>query len=188
MKRALIVAVLLALAAVACSHAHEDWPTLTGSAMPNQQPLPFMSNAIKPGQFPVPQGFQLSGCLSGSDERFILTDGNTGTIYRLLGDEHAVDPSEPFKLHTGETVALAGAVAPPYLAGGPRDQSAGDGVPRFRVSRIQTLGLNCPAIAQGGINELNVPPAEKLGLKEAEVMQNPENQPGQPAKGASVTK
>ena len=166
----LFLSVVCALMLTACERPHENWLTYTGTSADRTSRLPLMPAATQPGQFPLPTGFQLAGCLAGANDDFTLTDGNTGTIYRVQGT-----PDE-LKLHVGETVALAGR----------RSGNAG-GVPWFRMERLQTLGVNCPVVAQGGINELNRPPSEKLGVSEAEVLPNPENKPGQPAKGASVT-
>ena len=78
-------------------------------------------------------------------------------------------------MHAGESVALAG-------------EAIGDqnGIRYFKVQKLATLGVNCPVVAQGGSNELNRPPSEKLGLMEAEQLPNPENKPKEPAKGAGV--
>jgi hypothetical protein len=49
------------------------------------------------------------------------------------------------------------------------------------------MATNCPSIAQGGINELNQPPATKTGLAQQIAPPNPQNVPGQPALGEEVT-
>ena len=174
-KQALTLSMAL-LFTSGCTRAHEDWPTYTGTSADAAHPLPYMRSDTKPGQFPVPSGFQLSGCLTGATDDFILIDGNSGSIYRLQGTGKPGSVSEDLRLHAGETVAVAG-------------ETIGNdgGIPYFRVQKLATLGVNCPAAAQGGINELNRPPSEKVGLTEVEQLPNPQNRLGEPAKGASVT-
>jgi hypothetical protein len=180
MRSKILVGAALTLAMMtACTRAHESWETRTGTSMDSwvqQHPLPYMPADTKPGQFPLPGGFQLSGCLTGANDDFVLAEGNNAMVYRLLGTGGPGNVSEDLKLHDGETVALAG-----------EDLGKRNGIGYFRVRQVQRLGVNCPMAVQGAINELNRPPSEKLGLKEAEQLPNPENQPGQPARGASVT-
>jgi hypothetical protein len=166
-----IPAVVAAITLIGCQRAHESWLTYTGTAADGlANNLPFVSPNTRPGQFPLPSGYALTGCLSGSNEHFILTDANSGTIYRVQGN-----PDE-LKLHAGELISLAGE----------RSGNAG-GVPLFKISQLQSQAISCPAIAQGGISELNQPPAEKVGIAEMQVLPNPQNVPGQPRMPASAT-
>ena len=172
-------ALTLTMITAGCTRAHEAWETRTGTstdAWVQQHPLPYMPAETNPGEFPLPNGFQLSGCLTGANDDFVLADGNRGAIYRLQGIGGPGSVSEDLKLHDGETVAVAG-----------DDLGKRNGIGFFRVRKLQTLGVNCPVAVQGAINELNRPPSEKLGLMEVEQLPNPENRPGQPAKGASVS-
>ncbi len=156
----------------ACQRAHESWLTYTGtSADGRANSLPFVSANIQAGQFPVASGYMLIGCLSGSDEHFTLTDANSGTIYRIQGNP------DQLKLHVGELISLAGE----------RSGNAG-GVPEVKMTQLQTQAVSCPAIAQGGINELNQPPAQKVGIAQMQVLPNPQNIPGQPRMPASATR
>ena len=168
---ATIAAAVLSASLATCQRAHESWLTYTGtSADGKANNLPFVSANTQPGQFPVPAGYVLTGCLSGSNDRFTITDANTGTIYRIQGNP------DQLKLHVGELISLAGE----------RSGNAG-GVPEVKMKQLQTQAVSCPVIAQGGINELNQPPAQKVGIAQMEVLPNPQNVPGQPRMPASAT-
>jgi hypothetical protein len=166
------VAVIAAVALLGCERAHESWDTHTGTSADGMaRALPFVSPNTQPGQFPVSPGYALTGCLSGSNEHFTLTDANTGTIYRIQGNP------DQLKLHVGELISLAGE----------RSGNAG-GVPWFKMTQLQTQAVSCPVSAQGGTNELNQPPSEKVGIAQMEVLPNPQNVRGQPSLPASATR
>lgn len=187
MKPARISALILTALLASCNRIHEDWPARTGtSADGTASALTFANEQTPAGQFSVPQGYNLVGCLAGSNERFTLTDANSGTIYRLQAD------FDELKLFTGQLIAVQGEVTAnqggvPMLALCSAQLDARGECPSGSGTHPKVLATNCPFIAQGGINELNQPPATKTGLAQQVAPPNPQNVPGQPALGEEVT-
>jgi len=187
MKPAGISALILTALLASCTRIHEDWPARTGtSADGTASALTFANEQTPAGQFTVPEGYNLVGCLAGSNEHFTLTDANSGTIYRLQADY------DELKLYTGQLIAVQGAVTAnqngvPMLALCSAQLDARGECPAGSATHPRIIATNCPFIAQGGINELNQPPATKTGLAEQVAPPNPQNVPGQPALGQEVT-
>ena len=183
-----ILALILAVAfSASCNRIHEDWPARTGtSADGTADSLTFANEQTPAGQFAVPQGYNVVGCLAGSNQQFTLTDANSGTMYRLQANY------DELKLFTGEMIAVQGQVTTnqagvPVLALCSAKLDSKGECPSGSETHPKHIATNCPFIAQGGINELNQPPATKTGLAEQIAPPNPQNVPGQPALGQEVT-
>lgn len=187
--KSLLVLVLVALFFLpSCNRIHENWPTYTGTSVDGTSAnLTFASEQARAGDFSVPAGYSVVGCLAGANESFTLTDANSGTIYRLQANY------EELKQFTGELVAVQGNVTAneagvPVFALCSAALDKKGGCPEGADTRPKTLAVNCPSIAQGGINELNQPPATKSGPTQSVAPPNPQNVPGQPALPAEVTR
>lgn len=169
-----------------CNRIHENWPTRTGtSADGTSSNVAFADEQTHAGQFVVPQGYSVAGCLAGANEQFTLTDANSGTIYRLQANY------DELKLLTGELIAVQGNVTEnqggvPMLALCSAKLDEKGECPSGSDTHPKVLAANCPSIAQGGINELNQPPATKTGVAQSVAPPNPQNVPGQPALGSEV--
>jgi hypothetical protein len=181
-KSQISAAVALALLLTSgCNRVHENWPTRTGtSADGTSGDLKFADPQTGAGQFAVPPGYTVDGCIAGANEHFILTDANSGTIYRLQANY------DELKLFTGELVAVQGSVTAnqggvPMLALCSAKLDEKGACPAGSDTHPKVIAANCPAIAQGGINELNEPPATKTGLAQQVAPPNPQSVPGQPA-------
>ena len=177
----LALALVLIVAGWGCNRIHENWPTRTGtSADGTSSGLTFANEQTRPGQFSVPPGTGVAGCLAGANEQFTLTDANSGTIYRLQADY------DELKMFTGELIAVQGEIVEnqagvPMLALCSTKLDEKGACPSGSDTHPKVIAANCPSIAQGGINELNQPPATKTGLAQAVAAPNPQNVPGQPA-------
>ncbi len=186
MKAAFLSAVLLAACSAACNRIHENWPARTGtSADSTSADLAFANEQTPAGQFNVPQGYNVTGCLAGANEAFTLTDANSGTIYRLSANY------DELKLFAGELVAVQGNVTAnqagvPMLALCSANLDSKGECPSGSGTHPKVIAANCPSIAQGGINELNQPPATKTGVAQQVAPPNPQSTPGEPALGPEV--
>jgi hypothetical protein len=167
MKLTNVVIALAALAALAgCGHTtEEDWVSRTGTSADNS------IYSIKFEQPANASGYALVGCLFGSNQHFTLTELSSGTIYHVDGNYDLL------KLHVGELVGLNG------------EKKGGTGVPEFNSgdNTPATVAAHSPAIASGGLNELNQPPAEKRGIAQAVQPPNPNAAPGRTTPPASAT-
>jgi hypothetical protein len=187
MKPALIPTLALTVLLASCNRIHENWPARTGtSADGTASSLTFANEQTPAGQFAVPQGYNVAGCLAGSSEHFTLTDANSGTTYRLQAN------SDELKLFTAQMIAVQGEVVQnqggvPMLALCSAKLDSKGECPSGSDTHPKLLATNCPSIAQGGINELNQPPATKTGFAQQIAPPNPESVPGQPALGQEVT-
>lgn len=182
-----IALMLLVMLGSGCNRVHEDWPTRTGtSADGTSGDLAFANEQTAAGQFAVPQGYNVAGCIAGSNEHFTLTDANSGTVYRLQANY------DELKSFTGELVAVQGNVTAnqggvPMLALCSAKLDEKGACPAGSATHPKIIAVNCPATAQGGINELNQPPATKTGLAQEVAPPNPQSVTGQPALGPEVT-
>jgi hypothetical protein len=162
-QRVFFSALLISAMLLAGCARHEDaWTASTGSPAPGVQPVAYAAPAA--GQLPPgdPREKQVRGCLSGANEDFVLVEERTGTVYRLQApEEPTAQPNarqvfEALKLNDGRMVQL----------GGERRGSAGEGAPRFEVRDVSAIGEGCPANLMGATNQLNRPPASKVGLQQ----------------------
>ncbi|MBV8205749.1 MAG: hypothetical protein JO041_03075 [Acidobacteria bacterium] len=186
MRISLIVAAAILFAG--CNRIHEDWPVYTGTSADGASAhLVYAGEQTPAGQFQVPSGYAIAGCIEGSNEDFTFTDANTGTIYRLQANY------DELKLLTGELVAVQGAVTAnqagvPVLALCSKELDSKGECPSGAGTHPRPIAVSCPATAQGGINEMNQPPATKTGLAQQVAPPNPQNIPGQPALPPEVTR
>lgn len=180
MKAAVLVFLLVLI--VGCNRVDERWPTRTGtSADPDTAHVVLASEDTKPGQFQVPQGYNFAGCLTGANQHFVLADANSGTIYRLQANY------DELKMFVGELIAVQGNIVEnqggvPMFSLCSKDLEEGK-CPAGSDTHPKMLAENCPSVALGGTNELNQPPATKVGLKQSVAEPNPRNIPGEPAFG-----
>ena len=188
-RRCAVLAAALALAVLAggCNRVHEDWPAYTGtSADGTSGKIVYADEQTRAGQFSSPEGYNVVGCLSGSNEDFTLTDANTGTIYRMQANY------DELKLFAGELVAVNGEITGneagvPLMALCSTQLDKKGECPAGSDTHPKAVAANCPSIAQGGINELNRPPATKTGIAQQVAPPNPQNVPGQPSLAPEVT-